>query len=51
MHWTLTVSILLAVAEAFRSLPGIIWAIRCPADSPNYVLPRAPTRLLGRRSK
>jgi len=48
MHWTVTILILFAVAEAFRSLPGIIWAIRCPADSPNYVLPPAPMRLIGR---
>ena len=33
----------LAIRELRRSLPAIIWAVRCKADSPNYKLP-APAR-------
>ena len=29
----------LAIRELMRSLPAIIWAVRCKADSPNYKLP------------
>lgn len=36
--------IILALACLMASLKGIIWAFRCPADSPNYRLP--PLRLL-----
>ena len=39
MHWTVTVLILFAVGEALWSLPGIIWVIRCPADSPHFKMP------------
>lgn len=38
----------LAVRELARNLPAIIWAFRCPPDSPNYKLP-ASTRT-GRRA-
>ncbi len=38
----------LAIRELMRSLPAIIWAVRCKSDSPNYKLP-APTRP-GRRT-
>lgn len=38
-----------AVAEVSRSLPGIIWAIRCPPDSPNYKLPPIVRRPLSPR--
>ena len=33
----------LAIRELMRSLPAIIWAVRCKAASPKYKLP-VPTR-------
>jgi len=36
--------IIIAVAILMLSLKGIIWALRCPKDSPNYKLP--PLRLI-----
>jgi hypothetical protein len=34
----------LAFRELVRELPAIIWAIRCPAASPNYRLPATARR-------
>jgi hypothetical protein len=31
--------IIMAIAILLASLKGIIWALRCPKDSPNYKLP------------
>ena len=45
----MAVLICFAVREVVRSLPGIIWSIRCPADSPNYKLPPSPRYLMGPR--
>jgi hypothetical protein len=44
-----TILILFVIAEVARSLPRIIWSLRCPADSPNYVVPPDPARLFHRR--
>jgi hypothetical protein len=40
--------IILALAFLLKSLPPIIWSIRCAPDSPNYRLP-APCRQLPKR--
>ncbi|HEV7312481.1 MULTISPECIES: hypothetical protein [Sphingopyxis] len=32
----------IALRELARSLPAIIWAVRCMPDSPNYKLPSPP---------
>jgi len=36
--------IILAIAALLLPLKGVIWALRCPKDSPNYRL--QPVRLL-----
>jgi hypothetical protein len=30
-----------AIVQIVRTLPGIVWSIRCPRDSRNYVFPAA----------
>jgi hypothetical protein len=32
-----------AIVQIARTLPGIVWSIRCPRDSKNYVFPAAPS--------
>ena len=32
----------LTIREALKALPAIVWAFRCPADSPNYSHPLTP---------
>lgn len=39
MGATLIIAAALICREAFRALPAVIWALRCPADSPNYLAP------------
>lgn len=34
----------LTIRELARSLPAIIWAMRCAPDSPNYKLPSTGQR-------
>lgn len=43
-----------AIAQFFRALPRIIWAIRCPARSNRYICPPpgdAPTAKLAHRPR
>ena len=34
----------LAIRELVRSLPAIIWSVRCKPDSAQYKLPSPPTQ-------
>lgn len=38
----LLIAALVAFRELARSLPAIIWAVRCAPDSPNFTVPVAP---------
>jgi hypothetical protein len=44
--WAVLATALVGVA---RALPSIIWAIRCPPNSPNYKHPPMPRMFSGTR--
>jgi hypothetical protein len=34
-----------------RVLPGLVWSLRCPKDSPHYTQPSTPSLLQRRRHR